>query len=770
MKAAQVFEPHAGPVHAVAFSPDDAILVSGHQDGTIILWDSKTSKELRRWQAHASQVHSLSFAPDGKIIASAATWDSGPRLWDTATGSEKLPLPGHRGVVDWLEFAPDATKLFSIGRERTLLEWDLPSSRAHPPVQWKFPGFAAFTLSRDRQTLASLSYADGALQIWDARGKSAERTLAKYPGSHRQTGAEVRFSPDDKLLACACKESVEIWDRAAGKMLRRLPGYPHGNHIAFSPDGKVLACTEQAARLVDDSLVHLWDVETGRELRRLDTMHALGPIAFSPDGRWLAAGGGWPFGVHGPVQVWNLGDGKTLSLLDPPDGAYGLAFSADGRFLAVAGIERDGVRVLDLQTRKQACHFDGQEYSTVAFAPDGRSLATGCNDGSILVWDLEAKHLGPTPPPPVVSTRSLLAAWQPRPPFRYPEARHGKGELKYINGIPVLTLAGTPEEIGTQMGVLALKPALVDFDLDQFMRESLQSLGPDKSGPWVKLMAQLLVQRYPREYRVELEAMARAAGMDFDFLVLANVLPDLGLFGCSTLLVDPDRSATGKVLFGRNMDFPPRAGLDRMSLLLIYRPDGKPPFASVGFPGVLVGTSTMNAAGLAWTVNSIYSAVDGSGRFNPLGTPLMVWLRQMAEQCADSAAAEKLIRPLTRTGMLSLSVCDKTGGGVFEITPRSLAVRRGDKGLCLCTNHFLTKGLATDTGCWRYPRLAANQKLDKLSCDDIARSLHAVNQGRWTIQTMIFEPADLKLHLAVGRGPVSALPLQQLDLAPLLGR
>ena len=43
--------------------------------------------------------------------------------------------------------------------------------------------------------------------------------------------------------------------------------------------------------------------------------------------------------------------------------------------------------------------------------------------------------------------------------FRFPEARHGKGELRYVNGVPVLILAGTPEEIGEQMGVLALKPA-----------------------------------------------------------------------------------------------------------------------------------------------------------------------------------------------------------------------------------------------------------------------------------------------------------------------
>ena len=50
----------------------------------------------------------------------------------------------------------------------------------------------------------------------------------------------------------------------------------------------------------------------------------------------------------------------------------------------------------------------------------------------------------------------------------------------------------------------------------------------------------------------------------------------------------------------------------------------------------------------------------------------------------------------------------------------------------------------------------------------VAENLHAVNKGNETIQTMIFEPTSLRLHLAIGKGPSSALPMKQLDLAALL--
>jgi hypothetical protein len=52
-----------------------------------------------------------------------------------------------------------------------------------------------------------------------------------------------------------------------------------------------------------------------------------------------------------------------------------------------------------------------------------------------------------------------LFLYRPTDPFRYAEAKHSSGELRDINGIPVLLLRGTREKIGEQIDTLALKPA-----------------------------------------------------------------------------------------------------------------------------------------------------------------------------------------------------------------------------------------------------------------------------------------------------------------------
>ncbi len=59
------------------------------------------------------------------------------------------------------------------------------------------------------------------------------------------------------------------------------------------------------------------------------------------------------------------------------------------------------------------------------------------------------------------------------------------------------------------------------------------------------------------------------------------------------------------------------------------------------------------------------------------------------------------------------------------------------------------------------------RKRSKVGLDDVHQRLPAVSVRNHTLQTMIFEPGKLRLHLAIGACPASGKELTALDLAPM---
>jgi hypothetical protein len=72
-----------------------------------------------------------------------------------------------------------------------------------------------------------------------------------------------------------------------------------------------------------------------------------------------------------------------------------VAFSPDGRILASGASDDNTVQLLDVTTRRNiaalAGHFSG--VIAVTFSPDGRTLATGTQDGAVRLWDVAEKQV-----------------------------------------------------------------------------------------------------------------------------------------------------------------------------------------------------------------------------------------------------------------------------------------------------------------------------------------------------------------------------------------
>jgi isopenicillin-N N-acyltransferase-like protein len=374
--------------------------------------------------------------------------------------------------------------------------------------------------------------------------------------------------------------------------------------------------------------------------------------------------------------------------------------------------------------------------------------------------------------PGVVLAVHLLTGAVRAAPFVYPEGRHGKGELRQINGLPVLVVEGSPEEIGDAVAVLGLRPARRIASYPDDMLEHFH-------GTWLRdsflAGGRKMVERFPADYRREFEAMARAAGVERDKLVLGNTLFDLKkCLACSALLVEPSRSALGGPLLGRNLDYPPLGYAHEYALVTVYRPTGKHAFAAVGFPGLVGCLSGMNDAGLSLAILEAIQTRITTPRLDHEGVPYALCYRELLEKCSTVVEARQALEKMHRSTVTNLVVADRANVAVFEVTPKEIHVRVAAGGTCVCTNHFCTDGLRPLVRFNWYHTLDRYHILEEtaaartlLGVEDVHRGLDEARNDKETLQTMIFEPATLRLHLAIGACPASAQKLQLLELEPL---
>jgi WD40 repeat protein len=178
-------------------------------------------------------------------------------------------------------------------------------------------------------------------------------------------------------------------------------GKPRLRDIAYSPDGQYLAT-------LTGEYLELLDANTYELASRVHSGNASG-LLYSPDGRWLALAGGGGAGM-GVLDAGSLATVATL----PESGSAGRAgFSPDGKLLAVA--KGDAVVLWDTTAWEVVAELSGddgpllrwevsrdgravdrhraQHVTSLAFHPDGRTLAVGSVRTTVAIWAVETASI-----------------------------------------------------------------------------------------------------------------------------------------------------------------------------------------------------------------------------------------------------------------------------------------------------------------------------------------------------------------------------------------
>jgi len=286
--------------------------------------------------------------------------------------------PAAREALVQLRDDPDSSIRVSNAAAATLAEYDLdprpePEPEPVPSTRLVHDGAVmGVAFSPDGRWLAT-ACGDQTARVWSIASATEHRRF-----SHDDWVLAAAMSPDAKLLATACRDGgARIWnvESSSEEIQVRHDGVVWA--VAFSPDGRLLATAGA------DATVRLWDVDGSQERDRIDHDTPVVAVGFSPDGRLLVTAG-----TNGMARICDLVDGRDRTRLHVACPIVAVSFDHQSRVLA-AGAGVDGVHVWDVNDARERFRIDHERTRAAAFASDGRSLATGGEDGTGRIWDTD---------------------------------------------------------------------------------------------------------------------------------------------------------------------------------------------------------------------------------------------------------------------------------------------------------------------------------------------------------------------------------------------
>ncbi len=277
----------------------------------------------------------------------------------------------------------------------------------------------------------------------------------------------------------------------------------------------------------------------------------------------------------------------------------------------------------------------------------------------------------------------------------------GSGYARHRGKILEVRLVGTPEEIGHQHGRL-LYPEMAANEGTLYAQ--LEHYVPFPPARWLisdisRLQFRRVDQGMPDERRREIAAQAAAFAPDpyagflptYHRFVFLQSLYDIALsfehsplLGCTSFALTDGAAAGGHVVLARNFDFEAGPVFDGGKAVFLMREEGRIPYASVSWPGLVGAVTAMNAEGLALVVHGGRAREPRS-----VGEPIMHTMREVLGRAHDTREALALLAGKAPMVSHMVMLADPSGDvAIAERAPgEPLFVRRG-RGKVPLTNHF----------------------------------------------------------------------------------
>ncbi|MGC8830575.1 MAG: C45 family autoproteolytic acyltransferase/hydrolase [Verrucomicrobiia bacterium] len=234
------------------------------------------------------------------------------------------------------------------------------------------------------------------------------------------------------------------------------------------------------------------------------------------------------------------------------------------------------------------------------------------------------------------------------------KADNGHGALYLLGTKRILILDGTPQQMGEAHGSLAKD------SVRKLVNRVLFGVGladTFRSGEWFINVMDDIYKRtspyIPKRFIDECYSLANAAKIPQRDALYANLFPER--FHCSGVAVKGKASLNGQVLHARVLDYMRDIGLQNYAAVVVFIPNQKNAWITLGYSGFIGTVTAMNEKGVA------IGEMGGRGEGLWDGMPMSLLLREVMENASTAEQAVQIIKNTPRTCEYYYVVSDKSG-------------------------------------------------------------------------------------------------------------